>query len=81
MEQNKIEQIRNRKLAIHAEIRFAPEIQKQLDGIMKEVSKDGDTQFLSKRDRFFSYCNERNVWYGSEHNTWLPYCSINELVV
>jgi hypothetical protein len=80
MDKNKIDKIKHRELAIYAEIRFEPENQKRLEEIMKQVSQDGDTDFLYKRHRFFSYCIQRNAWYGSENDTWLPYCYLDELI-
>lgn len=61
--------IYRRQLCIHAEIRFNPQTKDNLSNIMKEISPTSCTRFLMSRDRFFSYCNERDVWYGSETTT------------
>lgn len=58
--------IYNRKLKIYANIRFDSLLRDQLNELMNEIATSGDKTFLSRRDKFFSYCNQRNVWYGSE---------------
>ncbi len=74
-----IEQIRNRELHIQADIMFLPRAKNQLKIIMSMIAPTGVISYLSQRDVRFSYCNERNVWYGSETLDISPLITMEEL--
>lgn len=65
-----------RKLKIYANIRFDSLLREQLNQLMNEIAPTGDKRWLSTRDKFFSYCNQRNVWYGSEKGFDQPYVKL-----
>lgn len=72
-----IQLIRHRKLSIRVMI-FGGCNEDKLDIILKEVSLTGETRHLTRRDKYFTYCKERDVWYGNP-TTWLPYIKLENL--
>lgn len=81
--EQKIKAIYNRELAIYSVIFLGgvDNEEKKLDAFFKKVSPTGDTRFLSRRDRFFSYCKERDVWYGSKNAYgYIPFIPLKDLI-
>lgn len=68
--------IYERKLAIHAVNIYDGTEFAKLKTIIALIAPQGDKRWLVKRDTYFSYCNERHVWYGSE-STHLPVISLD----
>lgn len=64
-----LNKIRERKLAIRADIRFDREEEERLDRVFEIIAPTGDSKFLTRRDIFFSYDKERDVWCGSTTTT------------
>ena len=58
--------VRERKACIYGTIFLQDGNKNLLDAIFREVSKTGDTSYISRRDCFFSYDIERDVFYSSQ---------------
>lgn len=72
-----LNQIKDGELSIHAEIRFDDEKMDQLSNVFSLITKSKSaTTYLHRRDRFFKYDKERDIWHGSESVYNLPYLSI-----
>jgi hypothetical protein len=73
-----LENIKNRKLCIYACVRFNTDLHRKLNEVMDIISPDADKSSLMKNDLYYSYCKERNVWYGEEKPTNIPHITIQE---
>lgn len=71
--------IYNRELSIYANIRFDSQQKEKLDKIMDIIAPNSRKECLSNKDIIFSYCKERNVWYGSKSFNEKKYINIREL--
>lgn len=70
--------IKEKKVAIYAEIRFDEKQYIQLEDLMHKISVTGSTDCLTSKDRFFTFDKDRNVWYGNSDNSGkLPYQKVS----
>jgi len=67
------------RLMIHASTYLNNEQHAKLKLMIETIAPNGETRFLSRRDTFFFYDKEREMWYGS-YKGWLPFITVDELV-
>jgi len=80
MTEVQIEKIHNRELCIFASVFLDSKAQQKLFEVLDKIVPGGRKEYLKTRDRWYQYCNQRNVWYGTQWFPDMPYIQMNELL-